>query len=235
VVHIPDVLADPEYTYGAQPVGRFRAMLGVPLLREGNCVGVMTIARRTPQPFTDKQIELVTTFADQAVIAIENVRLFDEVQARSAELSESLEQQTATSEVLRVISRSPTELQPVLDTLVKTASILCGADNVVLLRVKGDRLVMVANYGWLAAPIGYVVPAVRGTVNGRCVLERAAGGRATRTAEPPGSCGGLSLGQGTCSTMTTVRPFWVSSHRIGRKSAARFIAPSGFAALPCTF
>jgi GAF domain-containing protein/anti-sigma regulatory factor (Ser/Thr protein kinase) len=173
VVHIPDALADPEFTWHeVLKIGGHRAILSAPLLREGNCVGVMSMSRNIPQPFTAKQIELVTTFADQAVIAIENVRLFDEVQARSRELSESLEQQTATSEVLRVISTSPTELQPVLDTLVKTASILCGADNVVILRLKGDSLAIVAHYGPLLAPAGYMVPAVRGTVNGRCVLER---------------------------------------------------------------
>src|SRR5215470_3610582 len=104
VVHIPDALADPEYTYGAQPLGGYRALLGVPLLREGSCVGVMAMSKMVPQPFTAKQIELVTTFADQAVIAIENVRLFEAEQQRTRELSESLEQQTATADVLRVIS-----------------------------------------------------------------------------------------------------------------------------------
>jgi GAF domain-containing protein len=127
VVHIPDVLADPEYAYGAQSLGGYRAMLGVPLLREGTCIGVMTITRKTPQPFTTKQIELVTTFADQAVIAIENVRLFDEVQARTRELSESLEQQTATSEVLQIISSSPGELAPVFEAMLANAVRLCEA------------------------------------------------------------------------------------------------------------
>jgi len=110
VVHIPDVLADPEYSYGAQALGGYRALLGVPLLREGSCIGVMGISRTTPQPFTAKQIELVTTFADQAVIAIENTRLFEEVQARTRELTEALAHQMATTEVLNVISRSPTQV-----------------------------------------------------------------------------------------------------------------------------
>jgi GAF domain-containing protein len=127
VVHIPDVLADPEYNYGAQPLGSYRALLGVPLLREGSCVGVMAISRAAPRPFTAKQIELVTTFADQAVIAIENVRLFDEVQARSRELSESLEQQTATAEVLGVISSSPGALEPVFDAMLANAVRICEA------------------------------------------------------------------------------------------------------------
>ena len=137
-VHIIDVLADPEYTLAeAQKKGGFRTMLGVPLLREGSPIGVLHVVRKAVRPFTDKQIELVTTFADQAVIAIENVRLFDEVQARTRELSEALEQQTATSEVLQVISSSPGELEPVFQTMMENATRLCEANFGVLFRFEG--------------------------------------------------------------------------------------------------
>jgi hypothetical protein len=104
-----------------------RTTLSVPLLRGDEAIGALTVRRTEVRPFTDKQIELVTTFADQAVIAIENVRLFDEVQARTRELSESLEQQTATSEVLRVISSSPGELEPVFQAMLEKAVGICGA------------------------------------------------------------------------------------------------------------
>ena len=125
-VHIPDVTLDPEYRWSdGRWAGLQRTMLGVPLLHRGTVIGVIVVHRRMPQPFSQREIDLVTTFADQAVIAIENVRLFEEVQARTAELQESLEYQTATSDVLNVISRSPSDLQPVLDAIVETAARLC--------------------------------------------------------------------------------------------------------------
>ena len=127
-VHVPDVLADPEFTgHGYQSRGNFRTTLGVPLMREGKTIGVFFLARSPVKPFTDKQIELVETFADQAVIAIENARLFDEVQARTRDLSESLEQQTATSEVLKVISSSPGDLEPVFQAILGSATQICQA------------------------------------------------------------------------------------------------------------
>ena len=127
-IHVPDVLADAEHALVEQrKLGGYRTVLGVPLRREGDVIGLIRLTRNKVQPFTDKQIELVTTFADQAVIAIENVRLFDEVQARTRELSESLEQQTATSEVLKVISSSPGELEPVFNAMLENATRICEA------------------------------------------------------------------------------------------------------------
>jgi two-component system, NtrC family, sensor kinase len=140
IVHIPDVLADPEYIWvEAQKLGGFRTILGVPMMREGIPIGVLTLTRSDVRPFTDKQIELVQTFADQAVIAIENVRLFDEVQARTRALTESLEQQTATSDVLQVISRSPGELEPVFEAMLANAVRICEAKFGLLLLYDGKE------------------------------------------------------------------------------------------------
>ena len=147
-VHVHDVLADPEYTFmEAQRRVGYRSMLGVPLLREGTPIGIVVLMRRAVRPFTDKQIELVTTFADQAVIAIENVRLFDEVQARTRELSEALEQQTATSEVLRIISSSPGELEPVFQAILQNCVRICEAKFGNLALFDGREMRMAALHG----------------------------------------------------------------------------------------
>jgi signal transduction histidine kinase/CheY-like chemotaxis protein len=138
-VHMPDCFADPEYRwFESQKIGGFRTMLGVPLLREGSPIGVLALTRSQVQPFSDSEIALVTTFADQAVIAVENVRLFDEVRVRTRDLSEALEQQTATSEVLRVISSSPGDLQPVFQAILANATRLCGAQFGTLYLCDGD-------------------------------------------------------------------------------------------------
>ena len=177
VVHVPDVMADPEYTWGAaQKLGGYRTVLGVPLLRDGSPVGVIIVGRTVVQPFTEKQIELVTTFADQAVIAIENVRLFDEVQARTRDLSESLQQQTATADVLKVISRSTFDLQPVLDTLTESAAQLCEADIAAIIRQKSDAYYWATSYGLPPDSSEYAKEKVaiepgRATVAGRVLQE----------------------------------------------------------------
>src|SRR5215813_10696304 len=130
VIHIPDILADPEYRWAENQTGEeqmHRTVLSVPMLREGAVVGVITIRRSYEPPFTAQHVHLVTTFAAQAVIAIENVRLFKELETRNRDLTEALEQQTATSEILRAISQSPTEVQPVFDAIVLSSAALCHA------------------------------------------------------------------------------------------------------------
>jgi signal transduction histidine kinase len=149
-------------------------MLGVPLLREGVPIGVIALTRSEPRPFSDKQIELIETFADQAVIAIENVRLFDEVQARTRDLAESLQQQTATADVLKAISRSAFDLKTVLDALVEAAARLCEADQGTIARERDSVYLRVATYGFPDEFTDYVrnLPVVpeRGTAIGRALL-----------------------------------------------------------------
>jgi signal transduction histidine kinase len=132
------------------------------------------VTRREPGRFAAPEVSLLKTFADQAVIAIENVRLFKELEARNRELTEALEQQTATAEVLRIISTSPTELQPVLEVVVKSAVRFCGADDAIILRLDAEHLRAAAHHGPIPVDFGLPVPCVRGTVGGRSVLERRA-------------------------------------------------------------
>src|SRR5262249_52144222 len=147
IAHVADVSQDPERLHARQlaEVVGFRSVLSVPMLREGSPIGTITVFRGTEGPFSDKQTALLQTFADQAVIAIENVRLFKALQGRNAELTETLEQQTATSEILGVISRSPTDLQPVFDGIADSARRLCDATYSSVHRVDGGLVHLVAH------------------------------------------------------------------------------------------
>ncbi len=172
-VHITDLPSEP----GFKPIlfrgGYARTVLSVPLLRENTLVGVITMWRLEVRPFTDKQVALVQTFADQAVIAIENVRLFTELQERNRQVTEALEQQTATSEILRVISSSPTDVQPVLDAVAESAARLCGANDAIIYRVEGDLIRLAAHFGSMPlASAAQVRPVTPGTVTGRAIVER---------------------------------------------------------------
>ena len=144
-VQIPDVLADPEYSnLEPQRLGGYRTHLGVPLMRDGGPIGVILVSRRTVRPFDSKQIELVTTFADQAVIAIENTRLFEEVQTRTRDLSKSLQQQTATADILTVISNSLDDTQPVFDAIVQSGLKLFADATIQLSLADGDKIRLAA-------------------------------------------------------------------------------------------
>ena len=168
-IHIPDVLADPEYTYRSKEVEKLRTLLAVPILKGDDLLGVMVIYHlEGVRPFTDKQIALLETFADQAAIAIDNVRLLDE-------LRQSLQQQTATADVLKLISRSTFDLESVLNTLVKSAARLCEADSAAIAREKNEYYYIVASYGFPPGFRDYIesvsLERGRGSVFGRILLE----------------------------------------------------------------
>ncbi len=179
IIHIEDLLAltgeeFPEAQADHERLG-LRTVLHVPLMREDSPIGVISIRRVEVLPFSDKQIALLKTFADQAVIAIENVRLFNELDTRNRQLSEALEQQTATSEILGVIASSPTDIQPVLDVVAENAARLCDATDAQILRIDGDVLRITASRGSITVPPSVRaegVPIRRDIVAGRAVLDR---------------------------------------------------------------
>ena len=154
-IQVDDILAVPGYQFGeAASLEGWRTVLAVPMLKDSALFGTITIWRTKVQPFTDRQIALVETFADQAVIAIQNVRLFKELEEKNhaliaahSQVTEALEQQTASAEILRVISQSPTDVQPVFDTIIRNAVQLCGARLGAFFRFDGEQLHLVANYG----------------------------------------------------------------------------------------
>ena len=179
-IHIPDVLTDPEFQHPSQQAIGFRTVLAVPMLRERGFVGSFVLYGHQDevQPFTDRQIELVETFADQAVIAIENARLFEELEQRTRDLAEALEDRTATSDILRVISQMPTDLQPVLDAIVERAVRLCDADRALIQRFEGEQLRNVAGFAPRLPPgddhavTTMLIPVIPETISGRAILER---------------------------------------------------------------
>jgi signal transduction histidine kinase len=186
IVHIPDIREDPEYELQALArANDFGCVLSVPMLRDGHPIGAITVGREAARPFSDRQIALLQTFADQAVIAIENVRLFTELQEKNGALTEAharvttaLEQQTATGEILGVISSSPTDVQPVFDTIVRSAVKLCGGLFSALYRFDGELIHQVAHHNFTPEALAAshrVFPArpSRGLATGRAILERA--------------------------------------------------------------
>jgi two-component system, NtrC family, sensor kinase len=200
-LHIQDAASDPTHARSlptARAALAIRSWLGVPILRGGDPVGVIVLVRVEMMPFSEQEIALVQTFADQAVIAIENVRLFTALEARNKDLTEALDQQTATSEILRIISTSPTDLRPVLEAVVASAVRFCGAHDAVLFRLDGQVLRRIAHHGPIPSPINLIIPVVRGTVSGRSTLERRAVHVADLQSEgeefPEGSAQAMELG-----------------------------------------
>src|SRR5215813_8140050 len=178
IIHIPDVFADPEWVpTSAHLTETPRTALSVPMRRDGTVIGTITTWRRQVRPFNERQIALIETFAAQAVIAIENTRLFEEVQAKTRELQESLEFQTATSDVLNVISRSPSQLQPVFDSIAQSASRQCGGEHAIVTRYDGKLLHLAAQHnprpGSSAAQAAFYprIPARNTSISGRALVD----------------------------------------------------------------
>src|SRR4030095_16945933 len=176
IVHIPDTHLDPAYRHPLRDTIDLRSVLTVPIYREGVPIGALTVWRGEARAFTDKQVTLLQTFADQAVIAIENVRLFKELEARNSELRVSLEQQTATSELLKVIGRSAFDLQPVFETLAENAARLCEADRAHVFQFDGEVLRAVFAHNASPELRAYIeqnpIAPGRGSSAGRAALER---------------------------------------------------------------
>ncbi len=210
VVHVEDALADGTYPYrDFARAAEVRSVIAVPMLRDGRPIGVVTVSRAEPGAFAERQIELLKTFADQAVIAVETVRLFRGLEARNRELTETLDQQKGTAEILRIISTSPTELQRVLDAVVKSAAQLCGAYDAAIFQLDGESLRLAAHHGPLHPAIGLLIPVARGTVAGRSVLEQRAVHVADLPSEgkefPEGSAFARELGHRTTLSVPLLR------------------------------
>jgi GAF domain-containing protein len=224
VEHIPDVHADPDYAHGAfAKIMTFRSIVAVPMLREDLPIGSIAVARSKPGLFPDAQIKLLQTFADQAVIAIENVRLFTELQARNGALGEALEQQTATSDVLRVISESTTDVQPVFDAIARDAVRLCDANYSVIGRYDGQLLHLVAHEhvrteGVQAMLQLFPMRPSRATTSSRAILDRAVV-HVPDVLEDPDYDQPVALGIQNRSTLAV--PMMRDGHPIGTISVGR--------------
>ena len=215
-----------EYRTIQQATGT-RTCLNTPLLHDGIALGVIHMRHTEVRPFTDRQIKLLETFADQAVIAIENARLFQELtrkttelESSNSELREALEQQTATSDILRVISSSPTNLQPVLDIMAENAARLCEADDAQILRLDGDVLRRAASFG--SRQTAETRPVTREIVAGRAVIDRqTVQVHDIHAAEEQGFKGSFAFGLGESRTLLAV-PLLREGESIGAILIRRF-------------
>jgi len=190
IVHIPDLEKDPEYplTEAARMAG-FRSCVAVPMLRDGKAIGAIVVLGSESAPFTERHVQLLQTFADQAVIAIDNARLFQERETHTRDLTEALEQQAATSEILRVISSSPTDVQPVFDAIAKSATGLCEAANSGVFRFTDGLIHLAAHHNWTTEELDAVrrvfpIPPGRASATARAIQTCAVAHVTDPTADP---------------------------------------------------